>query len=195
MTPADRDVVREVTRYWWLPLVSGVAWLVIALVVLRLDITSITAVGVLLGVVFLFAGVNEFLVAGMAPGGWKVWYYIMGGIFILGGLWGLIRPINTFFALASVLGFILVFYGAFEIIRSVMSRDINPYWWTGLIAGILLVLLAFWVSGSDRVYALQQRSFLILFWVGFFGLFKGFTQIMLAFSIRHARKELTTTPA
>ena len=51
------------------------------------------------------------------------------------------------------------------------------------------MLLAFWVSGSDRVFALAQRTVLILFWVGFFALFRGFSQIMLAFSIRHAREE------
>jgi hypothetical protein len=46
-----------------------------------------------------------------------------------------------------------------------------------LITGILLILLAFWVSGSDRVYALAQRTYLILFWVGFLALFRGFSQI------------------
>jgi uncharacterized membrane protein HdeD (DUF308 family) len=113
----------------------------------------------------------------------------MSIIFFLGALWGFIRPIDTFFALVSVLGLILIFYGAFEIIRAVASRPVNPYWWLTLIAGILLVLLAFWVSGSDRVYALAQRTYLILFWVGFFALFRGFTQIILAFSIRHEGKE------
>jgi hypothetical protein len=39
------------------------------------------------------------------------------------------------------------------------------------------------------VYALAQRTYLILFWVGFLALFRGFSQIMLAFSIRHAREE------
>jgi hypothetical protein len=34
-----------------------------------------------------------------------------------------------------------------------------------------------------------QRTYLILFWVGFFALFRGFTQIMLAFGIRHEGKE------
>jgi hypothetical protein len=43
--------------------------------------------------------------------------------------------------------------------------------------------------GSDRVYALAQRNYLILFWVGFLALFRGFSQIMLAFSIRHAGEE------
>jgi hypothetical protein len=52
-----------------------------------------------------------------------------------------------------------------------------------------LVLLAFWVSGSDRVYALAQRTYLILFWVGFLALFRGFEQIMLAFAVHHAGRD------
>jgi hypothetical protein len=56
-------------------------------------------------------------------------------------------------------------------------------------------LLAFWVSGSDRVYALAQRTFLILFWVGLMALFRGFTQIMLAFGVRHAGGEAAAVDA
>ena len=189
MLTEERMVVREATRFWWVFLVSGIAWLLIAWMVLRLDATSIATVGILLGVVFLIAGVNEVGIASVVPGGWKVWHWVMAVIFFLGGLWGLIRPVNTFFALASVLGLILIFYGTFEIIQGIASRAVNPYWWLNLITGILLILLAFWVSGSDRVYALQQRSVLILFWVGFFALFKGFSQIFMAFSVRHAGKE------
>ena len=182
-------ILREGARYWWIPLVSGIAWLLIAWVVLRLNETSIATVGVLVGVVLTVAAVHEVVLGTLTPGGWKVWHYLMAVIFLLGGLWGFIRPVNTFFALASVLGLILIFYGTFEIIQSVVTRPVNPYWWFNLVAGILLVLLAFWVSGSDRVYALAQRSYLILFWVGFFALFRGFAQIMLAFGIRHAGKE------
>jgi uncharacterized membrane protein HdeD (DUF308 family) len=189
MLPEGRMIVREGARYWWVPLVSGVAWLVIAWLVLRLNTTSIATVGVLIGVVLLVAALNELMVAALVPGGWKVWHYVMAVIFFLGGLWGLFRPVNTFFALASVLGLILILYGTFEIILAIASRVANPYWWANLIIGILLILLAFWVSGSDRVYALQQRAFLILFWVGFFALFKGIGQIMLAFTIRHVGKE------
>jgi uncharacterized membrane protein HdeD (DUF308 family) len=139
--------------------------------------------------VFLAAGVNEAVLGGLLSGGWKVWYYVMAVVFILAGVWALIDPIDTFFALASVLGLILILYGSLEIVRSAASRSTNPYWGFGLAAGILMIVLAFWVSGSDRVYALAQRSFLILFWVGFFALFKGFSQIMLAFGVRHAGKE------
>ena len=160
MLSEERLVAREGARYWWLFLVSGILWLLIAWMVLRLNATSIATVGVLVGVVFLVAGINEVGMAALAPGGWKVWHYLMAGIFLVGGLWGFVRPVNTFFALASVLGLILVVYGAFEIVRGVMSRVVNPYWWVNLVTGVLLVLLAFWVSGSDRVFALAQRTYL-----------------------------------
>ena len=188
MITEGRMIVREGARYWWVFLLTGIAWLLIAWLVLRMDITSIAAVGVLLGVVFLVASVNEVGLGSLMSGGWKILHYVMALIFFIGGLWSLVRPVDSFFALASVLGLILIFYGAFEIARAFSSRDVNPYWWIGLVTGILLLLLAFWVSGSDRVYALAQRTYLILFWVGFFALFKGITQIVTAFGIRHAGK-------
>ena len=188
MVTEGRMIVREGARYWWVFLLTGIAWLLIAWLVLRMDITSIAAVGVLLGVVFLFASVNEVGLGSLMSGGWKILHYVMALIFFIGGLWSLVRPVDSFFALASVLGLILIFYGTFEIARAFSSRDVNPYWWIGLVTGILLLLLAFWVSGSDRVYALAQRTYLILFWVGFFALFKGITQVVMAFGIRHAGK-------
>jgi uncharacterized membrane protein HdeD (DUF308 family) len=191
MFTEERMAVRDATPNWWVFLASGIAWLVLAWIVLRFDTSSVVTVGVLMGVVFIAAGVTEVGLATLLSGGWKVWHYVMAFIFLLGGLWGFVEPVNTFFSLASVLGLILIFYGSFEIARSVAFREANPYWWLGLISGILLLLLAFWVSGSDRVYALAQRTFLILFWVGFFALTKGFSQIMMAFGIRHAGRAVS----
>jgi len=189
MLNEERMMVREGARYWWLFLVAGIAWLLLGWLVLRMNATSIATVGVLIGVVFLFAGITEAGLAGVSHGGWKVWHVIMAVVFFLGALWGFIRPINTFFALASVLGLLLFLYGFFEIIQGIATRAVNPMWWLNLVTGILLLLLAFWVSGSDRVYALAQRTTLILFWVGFFAIFKGFMDIVAAFQVRHAGRE------
>lgn len=51
---------------WWLFLVTGIAWLLISLIVLRFDVTSIAAVSALLGLVFLmamFRGFTEIFLA------------------------------------------------------------------------------------------------------------------------------------
>jgi uncharacterized membrane protein HdeD (DUF308 family) len=192
-----RVLLREGSRYWWVLLITGIAWLIVAWLVLRANITSLTTVGILLGILFVAAGINEVVFAGLVTGGWKFLHYAIGVIFLLGGLWAFIRPVNTFFALASVLGLILLFYGTFEIVRGVAMREEDRYWWVGLATGILLILLAFWVSSSDREFNLANRTFLILFWVGFWALIHGFTQIMLAFSVRRVHRDLEaeTAPA
>jgi hypothetical protein len=46
---------RASVMQWWLFLVTGIAWLLISLIVLRLDVTSIAGVGALPGVIFLMA--------------------------------------------------------------------------------------------------------------------------------------------
>jgi uncharacterized membrane protein HdeD (DUF308 family) len=61
---------------------------------------------------FLRAAINEVGLASVVPGGWKLRHYPLAGIFFLGALYGFVRPVTTFFALASVLGLILIVYGA-----------------------------------------------------------------------------------
>ena len=48
---------------WWLFLVTGIAWLLISLIVLRFDVTSFAAVGALLGVILLMAMFTEIFLA------------------------------------------------------------------------------------------------------------------------------------
>ena len=66
-----RVLLREGSRYWWVLLLIGIAWLVVAWIVLRANVTSLATVGILLGVLFIVAGINEVLFAGLVTGGWK----------------------------------------------------------------------------------------------------------------------------
>ncbi len=178
-------LLRESARYWWAMVIAGVAWLLVAWLVLRADVGSLAAVGALLGGVLVVAGVNEAGLAAMVDGGWRVLHYVVAALFLLAGLWAFLRPINTFFALASVLGLVLFLAGAFEIARGVASRRENPYWWIGLVSGVLLLLLAVWASSADPAATIARRTFLILFWVGSMALLRGVTQIVLGFALRH----------
>ena len=93
------------TLPWWLFLVTGVAWLLISLIVLRFDVTSIAAVGALLGVI-LIGQANEFAI--MSIPGWRWLHAILRVLFIGGGIWAFIHPINAFYELAAILGFPLL---------------------------------------------------------------------------------------
>jgi uncharacterized membrane protein HdeD (DUF308 family) len=185
-SPAQRAVVREVSRTWWWFLVTGILWLLIAVTVLRFDLTSVASVGALLGVVLLLAGVNEFMTMSMRDVGWKWLHAAMGVIFLLGGVWAFVHPIGAFYELASILGFVLVLKGGLDMGVSAATKDVSDLWWLGLIVGILEVLLGFWVS--QQFFA--PRAILIITWVGFACLFRGFGEIVVAFELRRAGKEL-----
>jgi uncharacterized membrane protein HdeD (DUF308 family) len=186
MQSDERAAARSLAGVWWLFLVTGILWLLVALVVLRFNLTSIAAVGVLLGVILLMAGMNEFLMMAMPGLGWKWFHAILGVLFVIGGIWAFIHPIDAFWELAAILGFLLVLKGTFDIVTAVMTREINDIWWLGLVIGILEVLLAFWVS--QQYFA--PRAAIILIWVGFAALFRGVGEIVTAFELRSAKKEL-----
>ena len=153
---------------------------------LRFDVTSIATVGALLGVILIMAGANEFAI--MSIPGWRWLHAILGVLFIGGGIWAFIHPINAFYELAAILGFLLLLKGTLDIATAFMTKEINDLWWLGLVVGVLEILLAFWAS--QQFFA--PRAALILLWVGFFAMFRGFTEIFLAFQIRRASKELST---
>jgi uncharacterized membrane protein HdeD (DUF308 family) len=165
---------------------DGVAWLLVSLIVLRFDITSIAAVGALLGVILIMAGANEFARMAAQPR-WKWLHAALGVLFIGGGIWAFIHPADAFYELAAILGFLLLLKGAFDISVAVMTKELNDPWWLGLVVGILEILLAFWAS--QQLFA--PRAALILLWVGFAAMFRGFTGIFLAFEVRRLSRELS----
>ena len=65
-------------------------------------------------------------------------------------------------------------------VQAFMERALNPVWWLTLISGILMVGLAFWVSGQ---FFLTRAATLLVF-AGIWALVTGITDIVRAFQIR-----------
>jgi uncharacterized membrane protein HdeD (DUF308 family) len=185
---------RRAARWWWVLLVAGLVWFVIGWVVLRADYTSLATVGVLVGVVLLVGAVGEGGLAGVMTGSWRLWHIALAVILALGAVWAFVRPVNTFFALASMLGLLLFLEGFFYVVQAFVLRDDSPYWWLQLLSGGLLVLLALWISTSDRMWDLAARASFILVWVGFTAVFRGIRDIALAFELRRVGKQAETAP-
>jgi uncharacterized membrane protein HdeD (DUF308 family) len=177
--PSAERALWRMAGPWWLFLLTGIAWLIIALVVLRFTTTSITTVGVLIGVLFLLGALNEFMISAIRPT-WRWAHILLGILFVAGAIWAFARPFDAFWSLASVLGLLLVFKGTLDIIGAVMTRDVNSSWWLGLVVGILELVLGFWASQQ----LFPARGALLLLWVGFFALFRGISEIVIAFEVR-----------
>jgi uncharacterized membrane protein HdeD (DUF308 family) len=174
-----REVLRGVSRLWWLWLVFGIAWTLIAVVILQFDQASITTVGVLIGLMFLGTSAQTIAIATIVDR-LRWLYWIFAGLFLIAGVIALISPENTFAALADVLGFLFLIVGVYWIIQAFIARETNELWWLGLLSGILMVILAFWTAGQFFI----ERAYVLLVFAGIWALLAGVTDIIRAFQIR-----------
>ena len=188
-----REAAREISGYWWVSLLAGIAWLVISAVILQFDEASVTTVGVLVGLMFLLASIQNLVLAS-APrealesagvsGAWRWVSGLFAGLFLIAAVIAFISPENTFAALADTLGFLFFFVGIWWIVRAFGERGLNEFWWLGLISGILMTVLAFWTAGQffiDKVY-------LLLVFAGIWALMEGVVDVVRAFEIRRLRE-------
>jgi uncharacterized membrane protein HdeD (DUF308 family) len=187
----ERTTLRSTTRAalwrlagpWWMFLLTGIAWLLASVLILRITTASVATVGVLMGVLFLVGMLDEIFIASVRPG-WRWLHIVMGVLFAVGAGWAFAQPYSAFWALASVLGLLLIFRGTLDIITAVATKDINGAWWLGMVAGILEIFLGFWAS--QQFLAVQGA--LLLVWVGLFALFRGISEIVIAFELRSAQR-------
>jgi uncharacterized membrane protein HdeD (DUF308 family) len=172
------EMVEEARRWWWVPLITGILWILISLVFFRFDARSATAVGILAGVVFIVTGIEELVLAFSVDGGWRWLWLIFGILLIVGGVVALAHPVNTFVALASLVGWLLAIKGIFDIVLGLTNRELD-LWWLRLVLGIVELGLAVVVSGDFT----NKAIFLVAF-VAAWSLVKGITNIILAFQLR-----------
>src|SRR4029450_4605643 len=126
----EREVVEEAAERWWLFLLTGIAWLVFAVIVFQWSYTTVYAVSFLFGFVALFAGIkqlfqiplstpragsNAFFQLTVSTSGWKVVHGIRGVLFVLAALWAFVHPHNAFATLAALIGLFLLFRGCVDI--------------------------------------------------------------------------------
>jgi uncharacterized membrane protein HdeD (DUF308 family) len=177
------DPFRAMAGLWWLWILSGIFWVIVALVVLQFDEASVTTVGVLVGIMFLVSGVEQFFMGSLARGSmqWILWIFAV--LFVIAGVIALIRPKETFAGIADILGFLFLLVGLFWLIQAFVEREANDLWWFGLIAGVAMIILAFWTGGQFYL----ERVYTLLVFAGIWALFHGVGDLIRAFQIRKLR--------
>jgi uncharacterized membrane protein HdeD (DUF308 family) len=175
-----RSMPSALTQFWWIELLLGVAWLVVALVVLKFNSASVATVGIITGIMFLAFAVEEFVLAAVNEGPARWLWAFFGVVLTAGGILSLIQPAETFKGFAEILGFVFLVIGVVWIVQAFAEQAFNGLWWLGLISGILMVVLAFWVSAEFLV----ERAYTLLIFAGVWALLKGVTDIVRAFQLR-----------
>jgi uncharacterized membrane protein HdeD (DUF308 family) len=174
-----REAAREVSGKWWHWLVAGIAWIAVALVILRFDAASVSTVGILLGMLFaLAAAQNALLTAIPGPTRWGA--ALFGALFLVSAVICLADPVRTFAALAEMVGFLFAVVAVWWMVEAFLERPVNPLWWMGLVSGILMAGLAFWSAGRFFIH----RAYLLLVFAGLWALMQGITHIARAFAVR-----------
>jgi Short repeat of unknown function (DUF308) len=174
-----RPLLSQIARYWWVELLAGILWTVIAVVVLKFNHASVVTVGVLAGLMFLLFAAEEFVIAALDRNARWLWA-IFGVLMTVGGVVALIHPVSTFSGLADILGFVFLLIGVLWMTQAFAERVFNDLWWLTLISGVLMIVLAFWVSGQFFL----TRAYTLLVFVGAWAAMKGITDIVRAFQIR-----------
>jgi uncharacterized membrane protein HdeD (DUF308 family) len=178
---AERTLARSLPP-WWLMLITGIGWTLVALILLRFDYTSVSSISILFGIVAISAGVLEIGAIFLAAGWWKLLHVVLALVFIVAGIVAFIHPGDTFAALAAIFSFFLVVAGTFDIIMAISARHEIEVWWLQLVGGIIELALGFWAAGYYG-----RSAVLLVAWVAAFAIIRGVNDILLAFRIREVQ--------
>ena len=180
-----REILEDAADRWWIFLLTGIAWLVFALIVFQWDYTTVVAISYLFGIVAIIAGVNEFMAIPISTTGWKWIHGVLGVLFVLVGIYALWNPYDTFSTLAALVGLFLLFKGIFDIMVAFITKDEFELWWLQLVLGLVEILLAFWIAGDFR-----EKAILLVIYVGIIALARGISEIFVAFKLKGLRRRL-----
>jgi uncharacterized membrane protein HdeD (DUF308 family) len=178
----ERGLLAGVLPPWWLFLVTGFGWIVVSLILLQFDYTSVSAISLLFGFLALAAGLVEVGLVFLAPGAWKLLNAILAIAFIAAAVIAFVHPGDTFEALAGVFAFVLVFAGTYDIVDAIAARRVIEVWWLQLVGGIIELGLGFWAAGYWG-----RSATLLVAWAAAFALIRGVRDVVVAFRIREIR--------
>lgn len=174
------EAAQALSRWWWAWLVSGAVWILASIVILQFRHSSIALVGVIIGIMFLVGGIEDIVVAFVSESGWRWLSAALGVLLIIAGIYALFNPVQTFLAVADLLGFVFAMVGIFWTIQAFASVATNPLWWLGLISGILMIALGFWAGGQF----LATQAYTLLIFAGIWALLHGIGDLIKGFAIK-----------
>ncbi|MCU1428777.1 MAG: hypothetical protein JWL83_2777 [Actinomycetia bacterium] len=172
-----RQQIDDVSRGWWVVLITGIISVVAGSIIVFTDWT-VGDLAVFVGAVLVFRGlVTTFSVP--IDGAVRSWSVALGlleaGVGVAVWAW----PGPTLLVLAAFIGWWVLFSGVMAIAGAISGRDMLPYWGLTLAFGIVETLFSFWLlarPGLTLVAAVLA--------IGLWSMVYGVVEIALAFEVR-----------
>jgi uncharacterized membrane protein HdeD (DUF308 family) len=162
---------------WWLWVVLGVLSTILGIWLIFSPNAAAYTLAILLAIGLFFNGIGDLVWARDRPRPWVG--YVLGALFILGGIVVLARPNVGLKALALVVGIVLIIVGVFQFAAAIVDRDALVHWgWLALLGALTFVagfLALVWPRVTVFVLALILGIRLTLF---------GLTQIVIGVNMR-----------
>ncbi len=180
------EEVKSAVKNWWISLVLGILFVVVALMLMFQPADAYAALVVLFSICMFASGILEIFFAAsnrkVLPG-WG-WYLTCGIIDVILGIVLIAFPFVT----AMVIPFILAFWIMFRGFTAIgYAMDLNRFgvkgWGWYLVFGILAIICSMAIIWQPAAGALAS-----VYIVAFAFLFMGFFRIMLAFTLRDLHK-------
>lgn len=174
------DLPDWVRRTWLVPLILGIALVVLGLILMfNLD-ASVGTLRWLVVISLVLAAVEAFATASFRDKAWVGW--VVGFVYLVGAIIGIVWPGVTLFVLVITVGISLLIGGIVQAVMAWQSKATATGWGWGFAFGLLSV-----VAGLFFLFGSPADSVLILALVlAFYVFIIGVTLVVLAFAIRRA---------
>jgi uncharacterized membrane protein HdeD (DUF308 family) len=180
-------MIEEISGKWWLLLLRGLAAIVVAVIAFTHPGSALIALVLVLGVYSFVAGLLAVTAAVVGVGGDRWWALLLEGIVGV-----VVALIIWSWPLASTLAFVyfvaawLIVSGILQIAAGVRLRDLINDEWLFILGGIISIAFGVWVFRSPL-----QGTVATAFLLGWYFLFFGIVQTVLAFRLRSLHGTVT----
>ena len=180
------DELKQEVKNWWVSLLLGLLYILIAICLMFTPLASYVALSVLFSVSMFVSGTLEILFAVTNRKNISSWgWYLVGGIIdLILGIYLIAYPMVSMEVIPFIIAFWLMFRGfsstGYSIdLKRYGTRDWGWYMAFGILA-ILCSLLILWQPAIGALYAVYMISFTFLI----IGLFR----VMLSFELKNLHK-------
>jgi uncharacterized membrane protein HdeD (DUF308 family) len=181
-----RDQIENISKGWWVLLVSGVLSAVAGGIIILTD-WSVADLAFVVGVVLVFRG---FFTLFSVPidGSIRTWSIVVGLLELGVGIAVWTWPGPTLLVIATWIGWLLLFRGVMTVSGAVVARGIIPFWGIVLGVGILEVAVSFYLLARPGLTLVAT-----ILAIGLTTMFYGVVEIVAAFEVKHLPRRLAQT--